>query len=281
MTAGPSVVGVDVGGTKTHVVVASPAAVLLEAVRPSAGWNPRPWDDGARWLQRLLDDVHPAWPSASAVVVGAHGCDSPEHVTALQAALVRVTGREVLVHNDAELVLPAAGLTEGVGVIVGTGSIAAGHRAGHPTTLAGGWGWLLGDEGSAPTLVRAAVRAVAARLESGLPADPLGELLMGSFGVTSAAELIVAVSQAGGIPGWSSRAPLVFDAVEAGSQDALDVVRAAAGELADLVLRLHRRGVPTDDVVLAGGVARAQPLVARSVDEAVAEGGLPAGLEVL
>jgi N-acetylglucosamine kinase-like BadF-type ATPase len=274
-------VGVDVGGTKTHVAVADENRVVADSVLPSIGWNPRPWEAGAAWLVDVLDRVHASWRDAVSVVVGAHGCDSPEQSAALQAALSRAAGRPCLVHNDAELVLPSAGLTEGVAIIAGTGSIASGHRAGAPAITVGGWGWLLGDEGSAPSLVRAAIRAVMGRYDSGLPQDALGDRLCAVFDVSSPTDLVVEASRHAGVPGWSTHARTVFDAAADGSSDAAAVVRSAAGELATLVQRLGMRGVPTEDVVLAGGVARNQPLLGDCVEQALKERHVHARVQTL
>ena len=62
--------------------------------------------------------------------------------------------------NDAELMVPAAGYFGGIGVVSGTGSIAVARTAEGHMLAAGGWGWILGDEGSAPALVREAAKAI-------------------------------------------------------------------------------------------------------------------------
>ncbi|WP_432563922.1 BadF/BadG/BcrA/BcrD ATPase family protein [Kineococcus sp. SYSU DK003] len=251
-------VGVDVGGTKVHVAASIGREPVLDVVRPSEGWAAQPYAAAARWLTDLLDGVLPGWSSASGVAVGAHGADSPEQVAALQRAVSAAAGRECTVVNDAELVLPAAGVDTGVGLIVGTGSIASGHTPDRPTITAGGWGWLLGDQGSAPALVLDAVRAILLRHDLGLPLDPLGEAFLEAYGVSSPPDLLVPAGTAGARGTWARHAPLVFSAAAAGSQDAVRVLNSAAAALADLVDRLARRGVDVRDVVVAGGVVRNQ-----------------------
>ncbi len=54
--------------------------------------------------------------------------------------------------------VPAAGYADGIGVVSGTGSIAVARTAEGRMLAAGGWGWILGDEGSAPALVREAAQ---------------------------------------------------------------------------------------------------------------------------
>jgi N-acetylglucosamine kinase-like BadF-type ATPase len=65
-----------------------------------------------------------------------------------------VPGARVRVVHDAHLVLAAGGLDTGVALIAGTGSVAWGACPDGPDARAGGWGYLLGDEGSATALFR-------------------------------------------------------------------------------------------------------------------------------
>ena len=66
----------------------------------------------------------------------------------------------VSVVGDMEIALEAAfGAGPGVIVIAGTGSIAYGRNAQGRTARAGGWGFAIGDEGSAHWIGREAVRA--------------------------------------------------------------------------------------------------------------------------
>ena len=262
-------VGVDIGGTKVHVAAADGTGLLIDTVRASTGWAAHPYPRAAQWLTALLDDLVPAWRSARALAIGAHGADSPEQAARLQRAISAAAGRECTVVNDAELVLPATGLDAGVGLIVGTGSIASGHAPGRATSTAGGWGWLLGDEGSAPALVLQAVRAVLLRHELGREPDALGQALLAAHGVAAPPDLLVPVSAAAAGGSWARLAPLVFAAADAGSEDADRVLHQAAAALAQLVDRLARRGIDVRDVVIAGGVARHQPRYVQRIAAAV------------
>ena len=67
----------------------------------------------------------------------------------------------VLVVNDALVALEAGAPGQpGVVIISGTGSIAYGRNAAGEAARAGGWGYVLGDEGSGYWIGRAALRAV-------------------------------------------------------------------------------------------------------------------------
>ncbi len=260
-------VGLDVGGTKTHLRVvgaggdAAGALVddaLVDDVAPSTGWSALPVDDAARWIaQRVRAHVgdHPL----VGVGVGAQGCEERTHTDALAARLRALLGAPVAVVNDAELLVPAAGHTVGVGVIVGTGAIAVATTADGGMARAGGWGWVLSDDGSASALVREAARAVLARADRGAEPDELGRLLLASVGVTSVAGLAHALSWDPGVETWGTHARAVTTAADRGSADALDVLDRGADAVADLVRVLHARGVDVRHVVVAGGVATAVP----------------------
>lgn len=263
------VIGVDIGGTKVQVCVSSPTAIIVNEVRASRDWGTHPWAGGAQWIADQLDAIYPSWREVACLAVGANGCDSPGQIAALKSGLDRLVPFDCIVVNDAELVVPAAGLHDGIGVIVGTGSIAAGVTRQGVHLTAGGWGWTLGDEGSAPTLVREAIRRVLTRYEQGHSIDRLGAELLASFEVATLAELLVTASANSGRQEWGKHAPAVFRAANEGSAEALDVIRSGAESLADLVERLDGRGVPANHVVVAGGVIRNQPLLATTFEAAI------------
>jgi N-acetylglucosamine kinase-like BadF-type ATPase len=256
-----TLVGVDLGGTKTQVAAARDGELVLNETRPSMDWSRVPWSDAATWLAEMLDDLLPEWRVASCLVVGAHGCDSAAQIEQLRTPLLGMTSAACEVLNDAELVVPASGIAEGVGLIVGTGSIAAARTSSGKTVTAGGWGWILGDEGSAPALVRDSLRAVLARHEDGIAPDALGSALMRAFGVETPPDLLVAASESADKRGWGRHARHVFSAAHAGSQDAIGVIDAAAEGLCDVLQRVAHQGAALDNVVVAGGVAQNQPLL--------------------
>ena len=60
--------------------------------------------------------------------------------------------------HDTQLILAAADVQDGIALISGTGSVAWGRTPDGRTARAGGWGYLLGDEGSGYWVGRQAVR---------------------------------------------------------------------------------------------------------------------------
>jgi len=253
-------VGIDVGGTKTQVrAVLDTETVLADRVFPSTGWEPADHARAAAFLTDLIRRTVPDGAALAAVVVGAHGCDSADDGAGMRRQLVRLVPAPCRVVNDAELLAPAMGLAGGIGLVAGTGSVAVGRdRAGEPVYV-GGWGWLFGDEGSAPGLLREAARASLAARDRGESPDLLATLLLDSFQVGEVTDLPDAMAAQSGARAWGDRVALVFEALHGGSALAEAVVDDAAGALAGLVAQVAARGVAADDVVVAGGVILNQP----------------------
>jgi N-acetylglucosamine kinase-like BadF-type ATPase len=168
-------------------------------------------------------------------------------------------GIRAAVVNDGALLIPAAGLEQGIGIVAGTGSVGIAADAAGNTLLAGGWGWVLGDEGGAAALVREATRAALAAHDEGCPDDGLLSSLEQAFGVTTAERLARAVNDDPTPENWAPRSPAVFAAAEGGSALAATVIDRAAGHLTALVSRLVARGAVGGTVVAAGGVIVGQP----------------------
>src|SRR3984957_3010301 len=144
-----------------------------------------------------------------------------------------------LVTDDAVIALAGATAGEpGIVVIAGTGSIALGRNAGDRTARAGGWGYLFGDEGGAFWIARQALRA-ALRFEEGwgvptaLRAILLNFMISRNVPMRNMNDLLhrcytVEFPR----PRVASLSVLVNHAAESGDPVALEILDAAARELA-------------------------------------------------
>jgi len=196
--------GVDGGGTATEVWLAEPGcrvlgrgaagpsnakAVGLEAARAAL--------DSA--IRAAFDDAGIAPAPVAVACFGLAGFDRPEDRKILSGWVneARWADRQLLV-NDGDLVV-AAGTPDGwgVGLIAGTGSIAVGRAPDGRTARAGGWGHLIGDEGSAYNVVLDALRMVARRADGRDPRpagrDPLTERLCAALGVVEPSQIVTAL----------------------------------------------------------------------------------------
>ena len=179
-------VGIDVGGTKTHVRAVADSRPLADQVYSSEGWMPADFPRAAGFLAELIARTIPG-VTPVAVAVGAHGCDSAEDAAALTRELEALVASPCVVLNDAELLAPSVGLGDGVGLVAGTGSVAVGRDSSGAPVYVGGWGWLFGDEGSAPGLIREAARASLAARDRGEDPDLLATRRITKAGLASPA----------------------------------------------------------------------------------------------
>ena len=203
--------------------------------------------------------------------VGGSGAARPELAEKVRNFLGDILSTPVEVVGDMQIALEAAFDTgPGVIVIAGTGSIAYGRDRQGRTVRAGGWGFAIGDEGSAHWIGRAAVSAVlrAADLTgegSGADQHPsFAAALFKAWGVTSLADL---ARVANSIP--PPDFAVLFPVVTASSDElATQVLGIAGRELAQVAAVVIRRLFAEDQaasvpVAITGGVFRHAPLVRR------------------
>lgn len=263
-------VGVDIGGTKTHLRICGNVADAAELILPTAEWRVRDWDADALSLLGLIQRLV-GGDTITAVVVGAHGCDDASECDAFQEAIVKRAPFPVRVVNDAELLPAALGYENQIGLVAGTGSIAVSRSPKTGMLVAGGWGWVIGDEGSASGLVREAGRAISLHLDHGGTTDePLVKLLFEALGIRTAARVGSAIARQGGATGLGRHAYVVFEAEKQGSLLAAQVIRDGARHLVDLVARLRDNGSEATKVVAGGGVIVAQPSLSNAFLDEIA-----------
>ncbi|GAA5117422.1 N-acetylglucosamine kinase [Pseudonocardia adelaidensis] len=264
-----TVIGVDIGGSKTHGIRAVDGEPVAEAVAGSANVAAVGVPEAGRQLDTLF--AHLDVSGVDAVCAGAAGADGTESIGAMTRLLAeRVPGARVSVVHDARLVLAAEGLDAGVSLIAGTGSVAWGRRADGEQARAGGWGHLLGDEGSGYRVALDAVRHALDRMDAGAPPDPLTDALVASCGLADRTELIDFVYARQDKRYWAERAAVVTGLAARGDAAASLIVDTAADALAALATRVLGRLDLPGPVVLGGGFAVHQPPLQRSVRQRLA-----------
>jgi glucosamine kinase len=151
--SGLPVLGVDAGGSATRAVLMAGGQVVSRYDEPPL--NVLLQVDAFERLAALITTS-----GAVAAGLGLAGLRGPEHAADMAARLAAATGVEVVVVDDTEAALVGAfGAGPGVIVIAGTGSNALGQSGDGRTARAGGYGFLVGDEGSAYWFASQAVRA--------------------------------------------------------------------------------------------------------------------------
>jgi N-acetylglucosamine kinase-like BadF-type ATPase len=261
------VLGIDAGGTKTVCQLADEHGdVLAEARRGGANLQAV----GELEVEKVLHDVMEealgdAEIRPAAICLGIAGVDRPDDARVMEQIMRRIGYKaRVLIVNDALVALEAGAPGKpGVVLVAGTGSIAYGRSARNQSARAGGWGYVLGDEGSGYWIGRAALRAVLREADHRGPKTQLTGLLLHYYGVGRAQDLIAQVYQGALRPAAiASLAQCVQGAFNNGDEVAIGILRNAADQLEASAVSVARRLdlVGSDfPIVLSGGIFRAVP----------------------
>lgn len=269
----PYYLGIDGGGTKTTCAVGDESHLLAAATAGPSNIVRVGEVEARESLQLCVRQACAAAGIApeevSRTCVGGSGAARSELADIVRDFLAEILPTPIDVVGDMQIALEAAFDTgPGVIVIAGTGSIAYGRDRQGRTVRAGGWGFAIGDEGSAHWIGRAAVSAVlrAADLTDDAAQrranSSFAAALSKAWGVSSLAELARAANS---IPPPDFAA--LFPAVACSSDAlAIQVLANAGRELAHVAAVVIRRLFPTDrtasvPVAMTGGVFRHAPLV--------------------
>jgi len=240
---------VDAGGSKTVAWLVDPTRSAAESIlgvgRSSAG-NPLSvgFDEATRAISEAV-----AQARSSARCFGQHiprailsiaGAANPE----LHDQLLDWTNKTELAEHIAIVsdILPvlAAGTSDccGVALIAGTGSVAFARATDGRTVRCGGWGYLLGDEGSGYAIGRAALQHTLWNLETSATLSTLAEAVLAAIGADSVLSVTRTVYHSADQRGTiAALAPVVIQAAEKEVGPAQGIIDDAAGDLAQLVSR--------------------------------------------
>jgi N-acetylmuramic acid 6-phosphate etherase len=253
------VIGIDGGGSTTVALIASATEVIG---RGEAGPSNMQAVGVTRAFKAIEDAIAAAFAAAGrppaqvqVAVLGLAGADRPQEQDLVRTWAERFgLAAKVVVVNDAQLLL-AAGTPEGWGIalVAGTGSIAFGRTRDGRLGRAGGWGYLLGDEGSAYALVMSALQEVVHAADGRGPPTALTERLLYAMGGQRPMDLIPAVYRGG----WdraalAGLAPIILDAAGQGDEVASRIAAQGAHQLALTVAAAAMRlELPPDRLPLA------------------------------
>ena len=272
----PTLIGADVGGSKTAVGVSAGGEILARADGPGAAIRPgRAMASAAiiaevvrralAGLGRLTGDV---------LVVGAAGAGrDPEREELRKALRAESLADRVVVTTDIEIALAGA-FAEGPGMVVsaGTGSIAVGRDRNGTQARVGGYGWQMGDEGSGYAIGRTALGAVSRAHDGRSPRTALTERVLAASRSPDFDALVRWA--AGASPAEiAALAPHVLEVAATGDRLAQGIADYAARELTQLAICLLpvMEVDPPVGVALTGGLLSPGTPLRRSVLERLAE----------
>jgi N-acetylglucosamine kinase-like BadF-type ATPase len=273
------VLGIDAGGTKTVCLLADERGVILAEGRgPGANLHAA----GELAVEKVLHEVMETAIGdrtivPAAICLGIAGVDREDEAQIVRGIMRRIGHKSrVLVVNDALIALVAGARdAPAIVIIAGTGSIVYGRNADGDAARAGGWGHMIGDEGSGYWIGREALAAVMRASDGRGPATGLSREILTHLNVDDESRLPRIVYDRD-IPRMSVAAlgPIVQSVAAEGDAVAMRILERAAEEMVlaarSVASRLEMRG-DAFTFYLAGGVFRVVPWLAAELPQRLAE----------
>ena len=263
------VVGIDGGGTKTVAWLC--AATAVPSDQPLGRGVTGPGNPRSIGFEDAFSNIDLAIAAAfadakiprqkvKAACLALAGADRPAERNRLeQWCRERNIAEQVIITNDAVPLLAAASVDNwGVVILAGTGSFAFGRNREGLTARCGGWGYLLGDEGSGYAIAVAGLRAAARAADGRAEPTQLVSRLQERLQVSNPQGFIEAIYRSDiHRRQIADLADVVFSAAQASDRAAQQIIALAATELADLVRTLvEKLKLPTGQypLAMAGGI---------------------------
>lgn len=274
--------GVDGGASKTAALVTDQDSKALgDGVAGPSNHLRVGIETAARNIERAVNKALVAADVASREITWAYcgiaGADHPAHRQEIVDSLNIFFPRgNFTVDNDARIALTGAiGFGAGVVVIAGTGSVAFGRNTAGEEARAGGWGPIVGDEGSAHGIARAGFSAALRAFDGRGPSTKILEILNREYEM-AASEIprfvYATTTHADDIARFIKP---VMEAAEEGDAVAQKILKEAGRELAACVLAVARRlkiiGSEFPVAYVGGAFNAGEPLLAPMRETIAAE----------
>lgn len=269
-------VGVDAGGSRTVAALARGENVVRTIAGDGANPNLVGVDAAVlnieRCVGRVLDGETPA-----AIGIGVAGAGDEAMAQRLRASLsCRFPSARIALFHDARIALRAA-VPEGDGLVLiaGTGSIAY-AEIGEESFRAGGYGYLLGDQGSGYAIGAAALRRLLAAIEAGSAKGAMLTELASHLGANDRPAILSRIYQSSiPVADIAACAPMVLRHAARGEEISAGIVARAAQGLVELIRRITsrcpKRALP---VAFAGGLLRERNALTQRLEQCIAAAAL-------
>ncbi|ASZ08050.1 ATPase [Enterococcus thailandicus] len=190
------VIGIDCGGTKTQAIAYDLEENVLGEAIEGFGNLLISYEQAKANIFRAIDDLLTKFGRADCqlIALGIAGIDGGGLREKIQNELAYYD-YPVYLYNDAQFsYLAKVGFQPGILAIAGTGSAFFGLKE-KQWYRVGGWGQLLGDEGSAYHLAIAAIKLVLAEFDEGKTLSPFAQDLLAFFGAEDVMSLVKIIYQ--------------------------------------------------------------------------------------
>ena len=224
----PWLLGVDAGGSRTQAALWQYGSETIFIAESGPG---NPWTAGAEVAADAIEaacahvlalgGMHLHEVSSAVVGIAGYGRSGAPPGFEDRIGAWGLPSGSVLTSDLDIATVAGLGGRSGIHVLAGTGSALMAQLDSGERIPFGGWGWFLGDAGSAFDLGRHAMRWWAASYDAGEPPRPLARRLAEWSGLDSPRKLQIRLSEPGKERPWiASGARVVLDLADAGDEDA-------------------------------------------------------------
>lgn len=279
--------GIDGGGSTIRVVIVSPdLSILGKSHGPATNPNSIGQENAVNIIQQAIREaLHNANLSAEQItalgmgIAGAPAIFAADWLhsigtTALPNALI-------VPSSDNEIALVGAhGKQHGVLILAGTGSVAYGINAAGEELQVGGWGWLLGDEGSGYWIGLAALKALTQAFDKHESPSMLREKIFKHLNLTHEWDIIAWLYQQDiRSERLAQLAPLVLEAASQNDPTAVQIIEQAAQDLANFChIVAQRLKMENPQIAFAGGLLTNPTILSQRLCDILGLANLPTPL---
>jgi len=272
------VLGMDGGGTKTVCVISDIEGRLLGGgVSGPSNYLTVGEEEAKRSMriaiEKALEKCRMDIPKFKIAYLGMAGAGRSGGVAVFKRLMESLElADKVFVDTDAAIALAGATTgNPGVVLISGTGSVAFGINKDGEKGRVGGWGYLIGDEGSGFDIGRKGLAAVFRAYDGRGKETVLLDRLMSHFKVKKLDEIIdIIYSDKMKVDVVSSLAPLIVEAAREGDAVSQKILMDTVKELSLIAITLIRRlNMENEEfeLVLLGGIFKVKDLIADPVQQ--------------
>ncbi|MBI5326011.1 MAG: hypothetical protein HZB41_12195 [Ignavibacteriae bacterium] len=277
-----TIIGIDGGGTRTRGVLQREGKIVAKTF---AGTTRVGTVGVGESCERLLNIVADLCEQAEiesseldAIVIGLAGVWLDEEKRR-SAQLLKTLSRsqklilnDLLVTSDAELALEGAfGGSDGIVMIVGTGSISIGKTGKDNLVRCGGWGIEIDDEGSGAWIGREGLTAVVRAIDGRGKQTKLTSQLTGLFPTIDIKQpRTIVKAYADRSFEYQMLTPVVMQCAEKGDDVCIDILQRASLHLIELLhaLKKHYKS-KVINVALMGGIIENNTMLEKMLDKEI------------